>query len=135
MSNKVKSALLRYGISVGLCVLCVILMLTSEDMKGATQQETYRILSDAFGLPGLFMLFAGLMVWLSNEGALNGFTWVVTYAFKSLIPGLRGKREGYGDYVLRQQEKRVKGFGFLFLVGGVFLAIGVVFMILFNAAY
>ena len=135
MSSKVKSALLRYGISVGLCALCVILMLTSEDLRGATQQETYRILSDAFSLPGLFMLFGGLMVWLSNEGALNGLTWVVTYAFKSLIPGLRGKREGYGDYVLRQQEKRVKGYGFLFLVGSVFLAIGLVFMFLFNAAY
>lgn len=135
MSSKVKSALLRYGISVGLCVICTVLMLTSSNLSGATLQETYRILSDAFSLPGLLVLFAGLLVWLSNEGALNGVTWMVTYAFKSLIPGLRGSRERYGDYVLRQQEKRVKGYGFLFLVGGVFLAIGIVFMILFNAAY
>ncbi len=135
MSSKVKSTLLKYGVTAVLCAAVAVSIFLSGNYDTSMVLERYRLLSDAFSLPGIMTIFAGLMVWLSNEGAMDAITWVMTYAFKSLFPGLRGERERYGDYVERRREKRVQGYGYLFVVGGLFLTVGLVFVILFEVAY
>ena len=46
--------------------------------------EKYRILSDFFAIPGLFCLFLGLLRWLANQGALQGFGYVFKNALRLL---------------------------------------------------
>ena len=40
----------------------------------------------------------------------------------------------YLDYVEERREKRVKGYSFLFIIGGSLLAISLVFLVLFYMA-
>lgn len=130
MSKSVK-CLLKYSITLvcGLCIAGVILW--NSDLLTQELQGTYRILSDAFSLPGFLCLFGGLSVWLSNEGAFDAVTWLVVSAAKALIPTMHGTNEKYGDYVARRRAKRASGYGFLFVCGAVFLAVSTVFLLLF----
>jgi hypothetical protein len=98
--------------------------------------EQYRILCDAFTVPGLLLIIFGSLLWVSNTGALDGLMYAVTTAVRFLIPGGRLKmEEKYGDYVERRREKPVRGYGFLLISGCVTMAISLVFMALFYAVY
>ena len=134
MSKPLK-LLLQYGITIIVTLAIGFGYAWECGLLAATLQNRYRILSDAFSVPGLLCLFSGAMIWMSNEGAFNGLTWVVTYAVKSLIPSGRMNRETYGDYVTRNRAKKVSGFGFLLVVGAVEVAISLVFLYLFNSMY
>ena len=131
MKKTAKARLIKYGISGGLCLLAAGLYLYQQDLGSLALKDVYRVTCDAFFLPGVLMVFSGLLVALSNEGALDGVGFVLSYAINSLIPGRHGKRKNYGDYVAEKKEKRVKGYGFLFVTGGVSLAVAIVFLMLY----
>ena len=133
--SKPLRTLIKYGVAIASCLAIGGYYLAGRDFMAQERQNRYRLLSDAFSLPGLLCLFSGVGIWLSNEGAFNGLTWVVTYTIKSLIPIARDPRESYGDYVVRQRGKQVSGFGFLIIVGIVMIAISLVFLYLFNSMY
>ena len=51
---------------------------------------------------------------------------------RALIPFMRrGEYEKYYDYKVRKGEKRIGGYGFLLISGAIYLAVGVVFTLLF----
>ena len=133
--SKPLRTLIKYGVAIASCLAIGVYYLAGRDFLAQDLQNRYRLLSDAFSLPGLLCLFSGVGIWLSNEGAFNGLTWVVTYTIKSLIPIARDTRESYGDYVVRQRGKQVSGFGFLIIVGIVMIAISLIFLYLFNSMY
>ena len=133
--SKPLRVLIKYAAAVLSCLAIGAYYLANQDFMAQDLQNRYRLLSDAFSLPGLLCLFSGVSIWLSNEGAFNGVTWVVSYAIKSLIPIARDTRESYGDYVVRQRGKQVDGFGFLIIVGIVMIAISLLFLYLFNSMY
>lgn len=131
MSKKAKSRLLKYGISGIICVAFAVVSLVRYDLGSLERLDLYRVLSDAFAIPGLLMIFSGCFVALSNEGALDGVAFVLSYAFNALIPGRQNKTRKYSDYVEERRGKKVKGYGFLFIVGGICMAVALVFLILF----
>ncbi len=138
MNDKLKSNLLKYGITVLIGAIMVWLTLSLHGYEeAATAAERYRILSDAFTIPGVIFVFCAVLVMVANKGAFEGISYIFGYAFQMLIPGAAGgKREKYGDYVERKRSKgQAKGFGFLFIVGLVFIAVSVVFIALFYANY
>ena len=47
--------------------------------------------------------------------------------------GLGGEK--YDEYLERRRKNRVKGYGFLYVVGGAFMAVAGVFMALFYSLY
>ena len=139
MSEARRKLWIRYGITIGICALMiwgVISIRTSE--LGAYSQLSkllrYRVLCDAFTVPGMLLILSGLMVFVSNEGALDGLSYLGHYLKNMLIPGSRSKTKKYFDYVEAKREKRVKGFGFLFVVGGACMLIALVFLGLFYTA-
>ena len=137
MMKRWQSNLLKYGIATAIAAVFVWILL---DLQGyasaATQADQYRILADAFTIPGMLLLMVGLLVVVSNEGMFEGLSYVVSYAVKTLVPGMNKGHERYGDYVERKREKGpVKGFGFLFVVGAVFMAAAGVFIALFYSVY
>lgn len=106
--------------------------------ENVTLVARYRLLCDMFTVPGVFLLLAAALVFVSNEEFFTIFSYAFSYAFRSLIPGaLAGqKHERYGDYVERKRQKgKVKGYSFLTYTGLAFLAIGLVFMFLFYRIY
>ena len=132
MSKEKKVKLIKYGVTTGICLVMAIGLLISRDFFNLTQLDQIRCLCDAFFVPGILCVFGGAIIWLANEGTLDGITYVLSYAFHALLPGSWNKRESYKDYLERKKDSRISGYGFLFLVGGVFLLISFVFLALFN---
>ena len=131
MSEGLRKNLLKYGICGGVCLALAVFYCAVRDFGQMKPVEMYRTLCDAFTVPGVLCLCVGGLLWVSNEGAFHGLGYCLDVTRKALIPGGRQKMEKYYDYVMRHKEKKIKGFGFLFLCGGVCMAIAIVFMILF----
>ena len=107
-----------------------------RDFAGVSLMEKYRMLCDAFTVPGLLFLMLGLLMSISKQGALDGVTYVVSHGLKMLIPGHHDKQEKFIDYVQRKREKnKGKSFGFLYLTGAIYMGIAIVFLILFYNLY
>ena len=121
------------AVKYGVCALFVAgmawLYLTQRAFAGAAQKEQCRLLCDALTLPGVLLLCAGALVWVSNLGALDGICYGLRLAFRGLIPGKRlQKEESYHDYVAGRQDKRVKGYGFLLISGALTVAASLLFL-------
>lgn len=126
---------IKYGIAF-LCgaLITILLLFYFDPAKAENNTQLFKILCDAFSVPGLLLIFAGLIVWLSGEGAFTGFGYLARYLRRSMIPGGRTKypHETYYDYIQERKEKDKKhSFLFLIIVGGVFLLTGIVFLILY----
>ena len=136
MSERLRGNLIKYGISGGLCAIYIVCHCVSRDVGQVSLVDQYRIVADSFTVPGMLFIFSGLITWLSNEGAFNGLSYVFKTAVQSLIfLGRRGPVETYGDYVENRRKKQTKGYGFLFVVGAVCLAVAGVFIALYYRVY
>ena len=135
MSKKLKNTLLKYGITILIGAVMVWLVIRGYGYAEATTAaQRYRILSDAFTIPGVIFMLCALLVLVSNKGAFEGISYIFGYAFQTFVPGAGKKHEKYGDYVERKRQKGgVKGFGFLFFTGLAFLLVSIVFIVLFYA--
>ena len=137
MSSTLKTRLIKYGISFSVSFGMAWFYVSLRDFQFQPLMEKYRILCDAFTIPGMVFILLGLLMILSNQGALDGISYAAQYAARLLIPGAltKHKQERYLDYVERKRANRAKGFGFLFVTGVVTMAIALVFMYLFYQLY
>ena len=132
MRKEVKSALIKYGCCAAFVLLLGGMYLSGGEFAISDLQNKFRLLCDAFSVPGILLILFGALIWASNEGALDGISYCLTILGRSLIPGGRSKKdERYADYVERKRNNRTKGYSFLFSAGGVSLVIGLVFLALF----
>lgn len=136
MSKIWKTRLLKYGITFAIGGLLVWAMLSTRGYAwSAGDAERYRLLCDAFTVPGLLFAMAGLLTAIGNTGSFTGLSYVLRYLGLSLVPGGRKKQESYYDYAQRKKGKEIHGYGFLMISGCVFLAVAIVFLILFYQVY
>ena len=132
MRKEVKSALIKYGCCAAFVLLLGGMYLSGGEFAISDLQNKFRLLCDAFSVPGIILILCGGLVWATNEGVLDGLTYSLGLLARSLIPGGRSRPdERYADYVERKRKNRVKGYSFLFIAGGVSLVIGLVFLALF----
>ena len=99
--------------------------------------ERWRILCDAFTIPGLTCIMVGFLMMIANEGFFDMLSYACSKAVGMLLPGRGFSDDGekYYDYVQRKKDKRATGFGFLFVVGGVLMAFALLFLFLFYRLY
>ena len=139
MSKNTGNRLLKYGITAGIGLLMAVMCFFSDvslDSLGCLPAvELMKVLCDAFFVPGTFILMFGLLSWVASEGALDGVGYLGSCLVKTLIPGKRAEFERYGDYVMRKRGSRKTGFGYLCVVGLIFLAIAAIFWMLFYMLY
>ena len=129
-----KANLIKSGIVTVVGILVVILFVSSSDFGAQTTVDKYKILCDAFTIPGLLMLMFAAMLSISNEGGLDGVSYLVKQGFRMLT--FRGiSQEKYLDYVQHRRENRLTGYGFLYIVGAVFMAVALIFLALFYSIY
>lgn len=135
MNKKLRNTLLKYSVTILIGGLMAWLVISQYGYaEAATAAERYRILSDAFTIPGVIFMLCALLVFVANMGAFEGVSYIFGYAFQMLVPGANRKREKYGDYVERKRQKgAAKGYGFLFFTGLAFIIISVIFIALFYA--
>lgn len=133
MDSEIKKRIIKYSVTTALAAAVSALIMYSNGLFEATDAlARYKLLADAFTIPGVILLCLGALIWVSTDGLFDGFT----YAAKrlgSLIPfyGKNYKHERYYDYVMRKRGKRISGYGFIPLVGTVFTLIAVVFIVLY----
>ena len=139
MSASLKKNLTKYGVTtvlaLGLAYLYIYLRVDMTDPGATELVEWYRIICDGFTIPGLILLMFGCLMSLSNAGAMDGLGYVVVNGFKMLIPGAATKVERYKEYLERRRANRVRGYGFLYVVGAGCMAVALVCMILFYGIY
>ena len=129
MNNTLRKYLISFLIASGMAGL----YLYSHPLSALSAAEKYRVLSDAFAIPGLLFACVGILLAVSAAGALDGLIYGVITGVKMLLP-FRGseKTESYADYLEKRKDSRVRGYGFIGITGIAFLAVSVVFLILFN---
>ena len=96
-----------------------------------TQLLQYRVLCDAFTIPGAMMVLFAMLFSLNNLGALDTIAYLMSFLPRRIAPGAFGEPEKLIDYVEHRREKRTKGYGFLYIVGFIFLGIAIYYLVLF----
>lgn len=119
----------------GLALFAVILVLHGF-ADAETLADRYRIICDALTIPAVIMIMVGLLILIANMGALDGISYSIRGIGRQFVPFLRLKNETFYDYVQRKKEKRKqREYKFVFIVGAAFLALAVVFLVLFEVNY
>ena len=132
MKKPTKSQLLKYGLATGIALAYAIYTVISQNAFSQDLRGMLRIISDGLFLPGALMLLIGLLLVVSNHGAFDALAYTGKSIKRLFIPERPGeKRVNYREYVEQRREKKTTGFGFLFIVGGVFAVIGLIFMLVF----
>lgn len=125
--NKYVVALIKYGSAFLVCVGIFFGVISIRNIYAETELiNIIRDLCDGFIIPGVVLIGAGALVFVANLGSFNGIGYAVKHAVLMLIPFSKKKHETYAEYVSKHKE--VKGYYFLFIVGGVFLTAGIVFL-------
>ena len=122
-------------ISLALATVFILLRLDLSVLDQIPPVILYRVLCDAFTVPGLLMLMFALLMSVSNEGALDGVGYVAAYALKMLIPGAALKTETYKEYLERRRANRVKNYVTLYLTALICLIVAAVFLVLFYTVF
>ena len=129
-----KKKLLKHGITGFACLGIVVLCCGLRGYTQLSMGEKYRALCDGFTIPGVLALCLGSLLWVSGDGFFNGLGYCLQMTWRALLPFGRRPVERYGEYVQRRRQKPVTGFSFLFVWGGVCMAIAVVFLLCFYRA-
>ncbi len=93
--------------------------------------EQYRVLCDGFTIPGIMMVLFAMLFSLNNVGALDTIAYLMSFLPRMIAPGAFGEPQKLIDYVEERRGKRTKGYGFLYIVGFIFLGIAIAFLFLF----
>jgi hypothetical protein len=97
--------------------------------------EQYRVLCDAFSIPGILMVLFAMLFSLNNLGALDTIAYLMSFLPRMIAPGAFGEPEKLIDFVENRRQKRSKGYGFLYIVGFIFLGIAIVYLVLFYKVF
>ena len=131
MTRQQRDRLLKYGLTSVLTAAVVIYYAASRNLFQLEKLEMYRVLCDAFTLPGIFLMLFGLMMLMNDLGALDTIAYFGHYLLHTFMPVAFGKGQSYLDFIEERRAKQKKGYGFLFIVGGAFTLVGVVFLLIF----
>ena len=115
---------IRYAASaafVAVMAACYLLPRQADSLR-----EQYRLWCDALSLPGVLLLCAGALVWAGNAGALDGIGYGLRLALRALLPG-----GGLGTGMPARRHKRIGGYGFLWVTGGVTVGAALVLLALY----
>ena len=134
-----KSLLIKYIICFSVAALMTVVVFWIRGFFTDNVGENIQILSDGFFVSGVLMLaFAGMM-FISDEGALIGIGFVLRSVAQIFIPMGRKNHEFYGKYrervLAEKKAKRQQGDHSILVVGLFFLAIGIVFAVIWYANY
>ena len=135
MSERTKRFLIHFlvALAAGSALAILYLSVRRFFVGGLETQERIRYLADAFTIPGVTLTLSGLLVWCTRKGAFDGLTFSVGLFFRTIFrPGTMTKQK-YPDYVAEKREKRKEkpGYAYLYAAGGLFLAVAVVFLLLY----
>ena len=131
-----RKLLFKYSITVAIGAIIAVFLMWQHNLLGAeSNMSRFHILSDAFVVPGMLILLSGVLVWVSNFGIFDTLGYAGSRVGSMFIPFYRKSfdHQTFYDYKESRKGKRISGYSFMFVVGGAFFIIGVVFLILYFA--
>lgn len=136
MASEKKSLLVKYAVCIGVALLITVAVFWSKGFFTDSAAVNVQILSDGFYVSGILLTLMAGMVYVSGEGIFIGVGFVLRNVVLAFIPGGRAKMERYGDYRERKLGKLKKaGDHCLLITGLTFLAIGVLFSVIWYTAF
>jgi hypothetical protein len=129
----VKKKLLQYGISMVIGALISLWVMHMEglfDVVGMSANLIFMILCDAFFVAGILLALFGALVWISTTGFFDTFGYAIRSAAHLLLPFINHDTKTFYDYKTEKAEKRGESKGFLVIVGGFYLLLSAVFLVL-----
>lgn len=133
-----KGVCIAYAVNVALGLAIGALVGNSKGLFGGSLAgiALFACLSDSFFVPGILLAGFGALLKIAEGGFFDGVGYGLKRAALSLIPGARIKKEEtYAEYKERKEKSRKHAVLWVpLIVGGVFVALGAVFLILYNSA-
>lgn len=128
-----KSTLIKYGITLVLmCALLYAVLAVRDFFNISDGKEKLRALCDAFTVPAVIAFCAGALVFVASHGVFDGLGYIGRAILGTFIPGMRLTQKSYKEYKASKADKENKVSGaFLFICGGVFFIIAIVFLIMY----
>ena len=136
MNQESKVTFRNYAICVGIELVIAFLVIWSKGFFTDSAAVNVQILADAFFVSGILMtLFAGLL-YVAGEGALIGLGFIFRNVVLTFIPMGRTKHEKYVDYRARKlNEHKKRSNRHILVTGLIFLAIGIIFTVIWDVAF
>ena len=134
MNNDLKSKIKKYSLTIIIGLIITVGLLFSFNFFSGelSNIDTMKALSDAFSVSGILLLAYGALIYVSTEGMFDGVSYAGMFVVRSLVPGMRRNPiQKYGDYKVSKEGKRCSGYAYIFFIGLGFLAVGIIFTILF----
>ncbi len=131
MKQKTKNYLITAIVATAICFI-ILIAYNIFALKGA--KLIMKVLCDAFFLTGFMFVGTGALVFCASKGAFDA----ISYLFHSLFVTHNWSktkfkdRQTYGDYVEEKRSKNKPLPVHIFVVGLVFVAISVIFLIVYN---
>lgn len=124
---------IKYFVTVGIGLLIALAVALSKNLFAQTNiRLIYAILSDSFLTAGVLVTGFGLLLFVTNEGVFDG----LKYGFKVLAQMFKKHptpvKETYYDYRTARGRSKVS-FGYIVICGAAFLAICILFIILYES--
>ena len=137
MSKDIKRTVIGYVVSITIAGLIALGVGFVFDF-GETKQDAYKALCDTFSVPALLYMAVAVLCWIGRDGFFDGISFTLHRALAFFLPFLGSKTETYRDYKEIREERRALSGGSvytcLFLTGLLFLAIALVFLVLWYNA-
>lgn len=131
MKDVNKAAITKYATSFGAGALITLIVCLIEYITGSGSLNLYQILSDGFNISGFILISAAILIYCSGEGIFLGIGFMARHVALTFMPMGRMKHETYATYRERTMNKKKKGSSIPpLLAGAVFLAIGIIFTVI-----
>ena len=114
--------------------LTVLVLNTHGYAQADNQTDRYRILSNAFTIPGVVLMVMAALIFVYNTGLFTGLTYGLRGLKDMFLPFLRQEYVPYREYRKKKMEKKVKGYSFIFFVGLAFFLVSVYFLIRYEGS-
>lgn len=127
----IRSTVIKYAVTAFFGgIITAVTLMAHGFSEAASAVERYTILANGFTIPGVILLMIGVLMLISKDGFFDMVTFGLGRLGKALIPFSKKTDESFYDYKVRKSEQRLTGFSCVFVVGAVFLALGILFTVL-----
>lgn len=118
------------GAAIAILIMFAVYRVHTYAPTAENAKNIMKILSDSFFVPGVILSGVGLIIFASNGGAFDILAFAFIRFFDLLRKDVKGKYKDYYEYRQAKKDRHTKMF-FMLAVGLVFIAIAVVFLIVY----
>ena len=128
---------IKYAITyiVALGVFFLTLYLRNFFISDLGKAEYYRVLSDAFTIPGIMFISLSILAFVSKKGAFTGLVYALRHVGRMLLPFIIKNDLSYAEYLEAREHRKGLSIVLCFFIVGITFLIGAVVCIIIFYQY